>query len=312
MRRLRILTWQTHGAYLHYLLQAPHDFHVIAEPGSVAPRANLRLVPPERARDLELDCILFQDDAHYFDAQHRLLSAGQRALPKVYLEHDPPREHPTDTLHPVQDKNVLLVHVTPFNQLMWDSGVTPSRVVEHGVIPPPVRWTGELERGLVVVNNMAARGRRLGWDIYQAARREVALDLVGMGEEAMREVPHRDLPRFAAPYRFFFHPARYTSLGLALIEAMMLGMPVVALAATEVSSVLRNGENGIAATSYELLLADMHRLLADMSLARHLGERGRRTARERFGIGRFVADWNSVFAEVTDIHAGGGHARRAA
>jgi hypothetical protein len=314
MRRLKILTWQTHGSYLRYLAQAPHDFHVIAAPGELAPGRNLTAVAPEQVRHLDFDCILFQDDAQYFDAQHRLLSAAQRALPQIYLEHDPPREHPTDTLHPVQDRNVLLVHVTPFNQLMWDSGVTPNRVVEHGVIAPPLTWSGELERGLTVVNHIATRGRRLGWDIFQAARREVPLDLVGMGEEAMREVPLRDLPRFAAPYRFFFHPVRYTSLGLALIEAMMLGMPVVALATTEVASVIRNGENGFAATSYELLLADMHRLLMDHALARHLGERGRRMAMERFGIGRFIEDWNSVFAEVTGTYRSEGmhHARHAA
>ena len=33
MRRLKILTWHTHGAYLYYLTQAPHDFYVLSKPG---------------------------------------------------------------------------------------------------------------------------------------------------------------------------------------------------------------------------------------------------------------------------------------
>ena len=38
MRRLNILTWHTHGSYLHgsylyYLSHVPHEFHVLAKPG---------------------------------------------------------------------------------------------------------------------------------------------------------------------------------------------------------------------------------------------------------------------------------------
>ncbi len=56
-------------------------------------------------------------------------------------------------------------------------------------------------------------------------------------EEAggLGEVRHVELAAFAARYRFFFNPIRYTSLGLAVIEAMMVGMPIVALATTEMS-----------------------------------------------------------------------------
>ena len=33
MRRLKVLTWRTHGSYLYYLTQAPHDFYVVSKPG---------------------------------------------------------------------------------------------------------------------------------------------------------------------------------------------------------------------------------------------------------------------------------------
>jgi hypothetical protein len=42
----------------------------------------------------------------------------------------------------------------------------------------------------------------------------------------------------------------------------------------------------------------MHRLLREPALARSLGDAARRTAQERFGIGRFVADWMEAFASV--------------
>jgi glycosyltransferase involved in cell wall biosynthesis len=204
----------------------------------------------------------------------------------------------------VQARDVLLVHCTHFNRLMWDSGDTPTRVIEHGVVEPKARYSGELARGLVVINDIASRGRRLGFDIYERTRKDVALDLVGMGSQAaggLGEVLHAELAAFAARYRFFFNPIRYTSMGLAVIEAMMVGLPIVALATTELVSVIRDGQNGFIDTDISCLLERMKALLADRELAMHLGQEARRTALQRFNIGRFVADWNVALAEVTGI-----------
>lgn len=313
MRPLKVLTWNTHANYLHYLSHAPHEFYVLSKPGrpagyagrcgGMAWRHNVHDMPASAARHAQFDCILFQDDPHYEKDQYELLSPVQRALPRIYIEHDPPREHPTDMPHPVDDPNVLLVHVTHFNRLMWNSGRSPVRVIEHGVpTPPGVQFDGSLERGLVVINHLARRGRRLGSDIYCDAARQLPLDLVGMGAEELGgigEVPHALLPSFSARYRFLFNPIRYTSLGLAVIEAMMVGLPVVALATTEIATALRDGDTGFTDTSPARLAADMRLLLSDRHLAREIGARGRRSAMERFGIDRFCGDWHHALCEVT-------------
>jgi glycosyltransferase involved in cell wall biosynthesis len=311
MRRLKILTWHTHGAYLYYLTQAPHDFYVLSKPGRPPGYGgrcghmpwgeNVHDLPVSEARNQGLDLILFQDDAQYLEDYLRYLSPAQQRLPKIYLEHDPPREQPVDTRHIVTDPEVLLVHCTGFNRLMWDSGRVPTRVIEHGVVAPEAAYSGELPRGLVVINHIARRGRRLGFDVFQEARREVPLDLAGMGAEeagGLGEVQHAELGRFAARYRFFFNPIRYTSLGLAVIEAMMIGMPIVALATTEMPTVIQDGQNGFIDTDLARLVARMQALLKDADEARRLGQEARRSAHARFGIGRFVADWNRAFYDV--------------
>jgi hypothetical protein len=261
--------------------------------------ANVREVPVEAIRDLPLDCILFQSHRNYQKDQYEILSEAQRRLPRIFLEHDPPRQSPTDTPHPVDDPNVLLVHVTPFNDLMWDSGRTPTRVIEHGVmVPEGVRYRGDIDRGLVVVNHLKRRGRRLGADVFASVRREAPLDLVGMGSEesdGLGEIQPPELAAFAARYRFFFNPIRYTSLGLAVLEAMMIGLPIIGLATTEMVTVVENGVSGFLDTRVEKLVAHMRELLRSPAEARRLGEGAQRTARERFNIQRFARDWEETF-----------------
>ena len=313
MRRLRILTWHVHGNYLWYLSRLHHDFFLPVKPGrpegyggrgeSFPWPANVHEVAVEHVGDLQVECVLSQSRRNWFEDREEILSPWQRRLPAIHLEHDPPRQSPTDTVHPVDDPDVLLVHVTHFNDLMWDNGRTPTRVIEHGVVVPDgVGYTGELERGIVVVNGLARRGRRLGSDVFERARRQVPLDLVGMHSEesgGLGEVPPPELAALVSRYRFFFHPVRYTSLGLAACEAMMLGVPVVALATTEMATVVENGVSGWIDTDVEHLIERMGGLLADAAEARRLGDGARRTALARFSIGRFAAAWDAAFALVT-------------
>jgi hypothetical protein len=175
MRRLNVPTWHTHGGYLYYLPHAPHEFHALAKrgrPPGYGGRCgpfpfgpNVHDLPADQARAREFDCILFQEDHHWERDQYELLTPVRRTLPRNYLEHDPPALPaggdapddgrappgtrrplwPTDMRHPVDDPAVLLVHVTPYNDLMWDSG------------------------------------RRMGADRYGRLRTALPLDLVGMG-----------------------------------------------------------------------------------------------------------------------------------
>jgi len=311
MRRLKILTWHTRGSYLYYLSQAPHDFFVLPAPGRPDTRdypwgGNVHHLPAAAARAHHFDCILFQDRHAWQEDQFAVLTPAQRALPRIYLKHEAPPGHPADRegmAHPVDDPGVLLVHVSPFNALMWDSRRTPVRVIEHGVInPESVRYLGTLERGLVIANHLECRGRRMGLDLFLQARATLPLDLAGSASEALGglgEVPHAQLPALAARYRFLFSPRRHDSLSLGVIEAMMAGVPVVALATGELTTVIDDGANGFIDTRLERLSDCMRDLLRSPSLGRELGQAARRRAQERFSIERFSADWDAALREVT-------------
>jgi hypothetical protein len=307
------MTWHVHGNYLYYLAHAQVEFVIPVDPRRGAGfggrgstflfGANVVECPADEIQHEPLDCILFQTRKNYEADQFDILSAQQRSLPQIYLQHDPPWNDPTNEPHWFDEPDGLLVHVTAFNALMWDSGRTASKVIDHGVtVPSTVNYTGDIQRGIVVVNHLHKRGRRLGADVFDSLRLHVPLDLVGMETDVdggLGEVPPMDLPRFISRYRFFFNPIRWTSLGLAIIEAMMIGLPIVGLATTELVTVIKNGESGFLETDPTHLVEPIHALLEDRALAGKLGARARDYALERFGIGRFAREWETTFAEVT-------------
>ncbi|MBC8033029.1 MAG: glycosyltransferase family 4 protein [Chitinophagaceae bacterium] len=313
---LRILTWHIHGGYLYYLTQTPCIFFLPYKDGteegygartpSFPWGENVVSVPAENIKDLEFDCILFQSKKNYLQDQYEILSEDQRKLPKLYLEHDPPREVPTLTKHLVDDPEVLLVHVTHFNDLMWDNNGVTTRVIEHGVmVDPSIKYSGERAKGIVVINGIEKRGRRLGLDIFLQVREKIPLDIVGMHSEnvgGLGEINNRELSRFMAGYRFFFNPIRYTSLGLSVCEAMMTGLPVIGLATTEMVVTIRNGYSGYIDTDVNTLIERMQHLLDDRDEAARLGEGAMKTAYEKFNIERFKQDWLSIFKTMALKH----------
>jgi glycosyltransferase involved in cell wall biosynthesis len=111
-----------------------------------------------------------------------------------------------------------------------------------------------------------------------------------LGQDAM----HTELAR----RRVYLHPNRWTSLGLSLVEAMHLGMPVVALAATEASSAVPP-EAGVVSADRRRLVEAVRGYVDDPEAARMAGKAARTHALERYGLDRFLGDWDRLLQEVT-------------
>lgn len=307
MARKKIFTWHIHGSYLFYLSQGDFDIYIPVREardegyygrGLTFPfGANVIEVPASEVKTKDFDVILYQTDKNYIVDQFEILSEEQRKLPRVFLKHDAP---PENNIIVVDDPDVMVVHVTFFNRLMWNNQNLKTKVIFHGVTDNGYKWLGGYEKGIAIINNLTIRGRQIGADIFKLVRNNLPLDIIGMGNEDLGgfEVLHPFMPDFIANYRFVFNPVRYSSFPLAVCEAMMAGLPVVTLSTTELPSLLKDNENAIISNDIDYLMRMMSKLLKDKELAVRLSENSRKTALMYFGIDRFINQWNEVFSEV--------------
>jgi glycosyltransferase involved in cell wall biosynthesis len=84
---------------------------------------------------------------------------------------------------------------------------------------------------------------------------------------------------------------------------MMVGLPIVGLATTEMATAIDNHVTGYVDTNIDVLVERMLELCDDGGRARKLGLAARRYARRRFGIERFARDWENTFADVAGTGA---------
>jgi glycosyltransferase involved in cell wall biosynthesis len=316
---VRVLLWHVHGAWTTAFVQGRHQYLIPVTPERGPDglgRARTYAWPPaavevtrEEAAQADVDVVVLQRPVELHGLAAEWLGGRRpgRDLAAVYLEHNAPQGRLEELRHVAADRDdLVVVHVTHFNDLFWDCGRTRRRVIEHGVVDPGYRYTGELASAAVVINEAARRGRVTGTDLLPRLGAAVPVDLFGMEAERLDGMPGvrpaGDLPQDRlhaemARRRLYLHPVRWTSLGLSLLEAMHLGMPVVALATTDVVEAVPAGA-GVLSTRVAAL-ADAARRLADDPLeARRMGKVARAAATARYGLGRFLADWDRLLDEV--------------
>jgi hypothetical protein len=306
---VNILLWHVHGSWTTAFVQGRHRYLIpVNAQRDTWGRGRARTFDwPPNAEELPLGQIRDADVAIVQRPEELpLVPAG---LPVIYVEHNTPKGEVPDSRHPLADRDDLVIaHVTHFNELFWDTGGTRTTVIEHGIVTPAARWTGEQERLAVVTNEPIRRGRVTGTDLFGRFSRVAPLDVFGMGVAGLGgdritvhdDPPQREMHELLARRRAYLHLCRWTSLGLSLIEAMQMGMPVLGLATTEAVEAVPPGA-GVLSTRVDTLVDAAQWLIDDPDAARGLGDRARQAALNRYGLDRFLADWDRLLKEETCV-----------
>ncbi|GIE36475.1 glycosyl transferase [Actinoplanes italicus] len=302
---MNILLWHVHGSWTTSFVQGKHRYLVPVNPARDEwGRGRARTFTwPDTVEELPLDQIRDVDVA--IAQRPGELDLIPPHVPVIYVEHNTPKGDVPNTRHPLADRDdVLIAHVTHFNELFWDCGETRTTVIEHGVVEPEARWTGELERLAIVTNEPVRRGRVTGTDLFGRFTGVAPVDVFGMGVAGLPDVtvhddpPQREMHAALAQRRAYLHLCRWTSLGLSLIEAMQMGMPVIALATTEAIAAVPP-DAGVLSTRVGTLVEAAQWLIDEPDQAARLGARARQVALARYGLDRFLADWDRLLEEET-------------
>jgi hypothetical protein len=296
-RRLRVLVWHVHAAWMSAFVAGRHEYLIpkSAEGGGKRGRDWPNAV--EITEPSDVDVVVLQRPEDLAEVPNWVRDNP----PMIYVEHNTPKGQP----HPLADRaDIRLVHVTHFNEVMWNSGRAPTTVIEHGVPDPGGRYTGELPRAAAVINEPVRRARITGTDLLP---RFAPIDVFGIDTDRL-DLPgvrprgdlwtdelHTELAR----RRVYVHPPRWTSLGLSLIEAMHLGMPVVVLAATEAIEAVPS-DAGVVSTRVDVLADAARELIKAPDLAAELGKQARRAALARYGLTAFQRDWDWLLTETVE------------
>ncbi len=317
---LNILIWHVHGSWTASFVETGHRCLLPVLPGGGpdgrgrcgrAWPANAIDTTPGELADRPVDLVVLQRPEEI-----ELATAWTRRrpgvdVPAVYVEHNTPPQ-PATSRHPLSERSdIPVVHVTHFNRLMWDCGTAPTRVIPHGIADPGALYTGELDRIAALINEPVRRGRITGSDLLSEFGRVAPVDVWGIGVDRLADDPsygasavhpvadvdqetlHRDMSR----RRLYLHTARWTSLGLSLLEAMMLGMPVACVAATEAALTIP-GHAGVVSADIDELAAGAARMMRDRDAAAEAGAVAREFALEHFGIKKFLDNWSSLFGQL--------------
>ncbi|MBA8795018.1 hypothetical protein FHX74_002646 [Friedmanniella endophytica] len=278
---------------------------------AVAAGESVRFLTPAQARDDPPDVVIAQRVDEVAVLEELFGDRLGRSVGAVFLEHNTPRADVPDSRHPLADRaGWTIVHVTWFNQLFWDCGTSRTVVIEHGLPDPGLRYRGTEDRLAFVVNEPVRRWRVTGTDLlpWFAAH---PVDAFGIDGQLLPDVLGDRCPRLAfagnlspaelrdalVTRRAYLHLNRWTSLGLSLIEAMLLGLPAVVLETTEAARAVPTGA-GVRSTDPRELVEGAARLLADPAHAAACGRRARAHALDRYGFDRFRGDWHRLLADV--------------
>jgi glycosyltransferase involved in cell wall biosynthesis len=195
------------------------------------------------------------------------------------------------------------------------------RVVRNGVEPlrpAPDRRAGRLVGGgPLVVGGVGRLTRQKGFDLLVEATRRlvregwpVEVRLAGAGRErdrlaaAAAGLPVRlagftdDVPGFLAELDVFCLPSRAEGLPLALLEAMMAGLPCLATAVGEVPAAAGEAALVVPPEDVDALTRALRQLLGDPRLRAELAGRARALAVRNFDVAAMVAATVAIYDEA--------------
>ena len=112
-----------------------------------------------------------------------------------------------------------------------------------------------------------------------------------------------DMPAVLSSLKLFVSAARSEPFGLAIVEAMAAGLPIVATSSEGALEIIEDGITGrlVPTNEPEALAGAINALLDDPLECSRLGRNAQLAARERYSLARMATDTERVYGEVLGV-----------
>lgn len=317
MRKLKIFNhvWHVgHQASLIWALEGAADFDWLIQhrrPFNTQPRGELPVTEVPHYEPGKYDLALLHLDQQCLDDEiwrrgkgrlYRELNEVITDIPKVVINHGTPywpEKFSADELKAkmrsaIGDNTMVVNSLTAAKQWGWGTPII------HGL--DPAGWW-DLPKERRVVTMVSPAGLDMYYDRQFLAAVKERLEEDGIGHchitvdwQAKDFNEYRD---FLGRSLVYFNPTRESPMPRARTEAMLSGCCVVTTPHQDASDFIEDGVNGFLVKRDPDGTAELIKsLLSDYDRAVAIGQRGKRTATERFHIDRYRADWLRLLSGV--------------
>lgn len=172
-------------------------------------------------------------------------------------------------------------------------------------------YSGKVPRVVNFTQSLKERGRFCGYDTFMQVTEGFPRVVFGPNNSDLGELDggllshDQQIKEYQDNRAYFYHgtyPASYT---LTFIEGLMTGIPMVCVGPDtgnaydmfpqqdtyEIPQIIQNGINGFVSDDITTLRGYIQQLLDNPRLAKSIGDKGRETAIEYFGMSKALAQW---------------------
>ena len=301
LTKLNILTCPTHEAYETNLCKTGHEFFAVRGEGIKDWERKYRPLPSNYTLlnnsipPVDFDLVLSQNRFGQYPVLSKL--AQELNLPLICLEHTlPVPSWPFEYKMQINNmRGFKNIYISEFSTQQWGA---QGDVIHHGIDTEVFKPTN-LDRKpvlLSVVNDWINRDVFCGHKLWQNVTQGLPVKPVGATPGLSEPAKSlEELVEFYNTHQIFLNTSLISPVPTSLMEAMACECAVVSTNTCMIPEVIEHGVSGFLCNTPEELRFYSEKLLNNPELCREMGKNARKRIQEKFGVDKFVNQWNTMF-----------------
>lgn len=200
----------------------------------------------------------------------------------------------------INKKVDMVVHISDCILNQWNS-VMPSLkrksiVIYHAIDLPDITATYNINKAVCAINNLPSRPES-GKNEFLELKKFIDIDLYGVQSESVGgkgNIPASELLKTLAKYSVYINPTRNNPLPMTVLQAMSIGLPVIALNTGDLDKAITDGIEGFLCNSVDDIIDKYNYLINNKEKICQFGINAINKIKNKFSYDRFSQEWNKI------------------